>query len=53
MSEEEIDRKITIIFATDVVVYIKHMEAYESGTVKNISACDKLLTVIFKKHKGR
>ena len=27
MSEEEIDRKITVIFATDVVGYSKHMEA--------------------------
>ena len=53
MSEEEIDRKITIIFATDVVVYSKHMEADESGTVKNLRACEKLLTVLFKKHKGR
>ena len=32
MSEEEIDRKITVIFATDVVGYSKHMEADESGT---------------------
>ena len=34
MSEEEIDRKIAVIFATDVVGYSKHMEADESGTVK-------------------
>ena len=53
MSEEEIDRKITIIFATDVVGYSKHMEADESETVKNLRACEKLLTGFFKKHKGR
>ena len=53
MSEEEIDRKITLIFATDVVGYSKHMEADESGTVKNLRACEKLLTGLFKKHKGR
>ena len=53
MSEEEIDRKITVIFATDVVGYSKHMEADESGTVKNLRACEKLLTGLFKKHKGR
>ncbi len=53
MSEEEIDRKITIIFATDVVGYSKHMEANESETVKNLRACEKLLTGIFKEHKGR
>ena len=53
MSEEKIDRKITIIFATDVVVYSKHMEADESETVKNLRVCEKLLTGLFKKHKGR
>ena len=53
MSEEEIDRKITVIFATDVVGYSKHMEADESGTVKNLRACEKILTGLFEKHKGR
>ena len=53
MSEEEIDRKITVIFATDVVGYSKHMEANESGTVKNLRACEKILTKLFEKHKGR
>ena len=53
MSEEEIDRKITVIFATDVVGYSKHMEAEESGTVKNLRACEKILTGLFEKHKGR
>ena len=49
MSEEEIDRKITVIFTTDVVGYSKHMEADESGTVKNLRACEKLLTGLFQK----
>ena len=53
MSEEEIDRKIAVIFATDVVGYSKHMEADESGTVKNLRACEKILTGLFEKHKGR
>ena len=53
MSEEEIDRKITVIFATDVVGYSKHMEADESGTVKNLRACEKILIGLFEKHKGR
>ena len=53
MSEEEIDRKIAVIFATDVVGYSKHMEADESSTVKNLRACEKVLTGLFKKHKGR
>ena len=53
MLEEEIDRKITIILATDVVGYSKHIEADESETVKELRACEKLLTGLFKKHKGR
>jgi len=53
MSEQEIDRKITVIFATDVVRYSKHMEANESGTVINLRACEKILTGLFEKHKGR
>jgi adenylate cyclase len=53
MSEKEIDRKITVIFATDVVGYSKHMEANESGTVINLRACEKILTGLFEKHKGR
>ena len=49
----EIDRKIAVIFATDVVGYSKHMEANESETVKNLRACEKLLREAFDKHKGR
>jgi len=53
MSEEEIERKIAVIFATDVVGYSKHMEADESSTIKNLRACEKMLTALFEKHKGR
>lgn len=53
MLEEEIDRKIAVIFATDVVGYSKHMETDESGTFKNLRACEKLLFKLFEKHKGR
>ena len=52
MSEEEINRKITIIFATDVVGYSKHMEADESETIRNLRACEKILTGLFEKYKG-
>ncbi len=53
MFEEEIERKIAVIFVTDVVGYSKHMEADESGTIKNLRACEKILTALFEKHKGR
>ena len=49
----EIDRKIAVIFATDVIGYSKHMEANESETVNNLRECEKLLRAIFDKHKGR
>ena len=48
MLEEEIDRKIAVIFATDVVGYSEHMEADENETVKNLRACEKILTGLFK-----
>ena len=53
MSEEEIDRKITVIFATDVVGYSKHMENDEAETVKNLRACENMLIKLFKDFKGR
>ena len=53
MSEEEIDRKITVIFATDVVGYSQHMEADENGTVKSLRACEKLLKSLFEIYKAR
>ena len=34
MSQKEIDRKVAIILATDVVNYSKHMEKNEAETVK-------------------
>ena len=49
----EIDRKIAVIFATDVVAYSKHMETDESETVKNLRECETILTKLFTKHAGR
>ena len=53
MAEKEIDRKVAIILATDVVNYSKHMEANESETVKNLRACELILQRVIKKHDGR
>ena len=36
MSSEKIERKIAVIFATDVVGYSKHMETDESQTVQDL-----------------
>ena len=52
MAAKEIDRKIAVIFATDVVNYSKHMEKDESETVKSLRFCKKILKGLFKKHNG-
>ncbi len=43
MSAQDIERKIAVIFATDVVKYSKHIETDESATITNLRACEKLL----------
>jgi len=53
MSEEEIERKIAVIFATDVVGYSDTMEQDEIQTIKNLKACQKILDELFSKHGGR
>ena len=53
MAEKEINRKVAIILATDVVNYSKHMEADESETVKNLRSCELILQQVIKKHDGR
>jgi len=53
MADEEIDRKIAVIFATDVVGYSKHMESNEKETIKSLKVSEKILRNLFKKHKGR
>ena len=39
MPGKKIDRKVAVIFATDVVGYSKHMEADESETILNLREC--------------
>ncbi len=53
MVKEKIERKIAVIFATDVVGYSKHMEADESETIHNLRECEAMLTGLFDKHDGR
>ena len=53
MTDEQIDRKIAVIFATDVVGYSKSMEQYEAQTIKNLRACRKLLEKSLKQYDGR
>jgi len=53
MATKEIDRKIAVIFATDVVGYSKSVEKNEDQTIKNFRACKKILEDLFKEHDGR
>ena len=53
MPDDEIERQIAVIFATDVVGYSKHMEFNEVATVKSLRACEKILLGFFKEHKAR
>ena len=49
----KIDRKISVIFATDVVDYSLHMEKDEAGTVTSLRTYEKVLKESFRKHGGR
>ena len=53
MANKEIERKIAVIFATDVVGYSKSVEVNEEQTIKNFRSCKKILEDIFKEHDGR
>ena len=53
MANREIERKIAVIFATDVVGYSKSVEVNEEQTIKNFRACKKILEDLFKEHDGR
>ena len=48
MPTKEIERKIAVIFATDVVGYSKSVEKNEDQTIKNFRACKKILEDLFK-----
>ncbi len=53
MATKEIERKIAVIFATDVVGYSKSVEKNEDQTIKNFRVCKKILDDLFKEHDGR
>ena len=53
MEPKEIQRKIAVIFATDVVSYSKSIENDEEGTIKTLRVCRKILDDLFQEHDGR
>jgi len=53
MIEDNSDRKIAVIFATDVVGYSKAIENNETQTLKNLKECRNILDNLILKHKGK
>ena len=53
MNTSDIDRKIAVIFATDVVSYSKHMEKDEDATLASLNACNEIIEPLIKRQKGR
>ena len=53
MDNQKINRKIAVIFATDVVGFSTAMEIDEDQTLKNFRACKNILEDLFKEHSGR
>lgn len=51
--QQDIDRKIAVIFVTDVVGFSKSMEVNEEETLRSFRACRELLDNLFKEHGGR
>ena len=53
MLEDTSDRKIAVIFATDVVGYRKYIEQNENQTLINLKECRNILDKLITKNKGR
>ena len=52
MVSGDINRKVSVILAADVVGYSKHMEENENETVKSLRRCETILRNLLKKHEG-
>ena len=50
---KDIDRKIAVIFVTDVVGFSKSMERNEDETLRSFRSCRSILDDLFNKHGGR
>jgi adenylate cyclase len=53
LSENNIVRKIAVIFVTDVVGFSKLMEVDEDQTLQSFRACREILDKLFVEHDGR
>ena len=50
---QDIERKIAVIFVTDVVGFSKLMEKNEEETLRSFRACQEILDKLFEEHGGR
>ena len=50
---QAIERKIAVLFVTDVVGFSKSMETNEDETLKSFRACKDILDKLFDEHGGR
>ncbi len=50
---KDIDRKIAVIFVTDVVGFSKSMEKSEDETLRSFRSCRGILDKLFEEHGGR
>ena len=53
MSESKSERKVAVIFATDVVGYSTMMEKNEDQTLKNLKSCRNIIEGMIKEYHGR
>ena len=53
MTEDQIARKIAVIFVTDVVSFSTLMEKNENSTLISLRACRQIMNQLFKKYDAR
>ena len=50
---QDIERKIAVVFVTDVVGFSKLMEKNEEETLRSFRTCREILDQLFSEHGGR
>tara|TARA_B100001123_G_scaffold438378_1_gene573109 strand:- start:630 stop:1043 length:414 start_codon:yes stop_codon:yes gene_type:complete len=53
MADDKVERKVTVILATDVVGYSNKIEDNEEKTLQALRACRKIIEGLISEHHGR
>ena len=53
MAEDKVERKVTVILATDVVGYSSKIEQNETETLQTLKACREIIEGLIDEHQGR